>query len=381
MNIDKEYVIKIRRLLHEYPETGFGLKKTVALVKSELEKIGISYTEKYGTSSIVGMLNPECKGFCIGIRADMDALPIDEKVESSFKSKNAGKMHACGHDAHTAILLGTAKALFEISNTLSCKVVFVFQASEEGPDSGAERMVKDGVMDDIDLIIGLHVDGWAPVGSVGICKGDALASQRNFMVEFFGKTAHASLPQTGRDSLAAAIKTYNNLYLSLAREMNPFTRYVCSVGKLAAGKTHNIVADYAEMLGTVRAFDKSVDDFIMNKIKIIAANAAEECGCKAEVSSRFNVYVLYNDPSWSDNLIASAEKVVGKDNIVDISPKLSSEDFSHYLTKKPGVLFRLGTRNENKGITSLPHNSDFQIDEDALEIGCKVFVQFVLDNC
>lgn len=380
MNIDKDYVICLRRMLHQYPETGFELPRTLALVKAELENIGIYYTEKYGTNSVVGVINPEHTEFTIGLRADMDALRVDEKNDVPYKSKIAGKMHACGHDAHTAILLGTAKALYEMREQISCRVMLLFQPSEEGPESGAERMVADGVMDDIDIILGLHVDGWTESGKIGICKGDSMASQRSFRIEFFGQTAHATLPQTGCDALAAAVRTYNNIHLMLTREVDPFAHYVCSVGKLCAGTTQNVVPDYAEMLGTIRTFDMELDRFLFGKVEKIAKHAADECGVRAEVSSLLNMYNLYNDPGLSDLLIAAAKKVVGGENVVSITPKLSSEDFSQYLTKKPGLLFRLGTRNEKKGITSLPHNNDFQIDEDALPLGCRVFVQFVLDN-
>ncbi len=380
MDIDKDYVIRLRRILHQYPEIGFKLPRTLALVKKELKNIGISYTEQYGLNSIVGVINPESTNFTIGLRADMDALPINEKNDVPYKSKIAGKMHACGHDAHTAILLGTAKALHAMRDQISCRVMLLFQPSEEGPESGAERMVADGVMDEIDVIIALHVDGWTESGKIGICKGNSMASQRSFHIEFFGQTAHATLPHTGCDALAAAVCTYNNIHLMLARKIDPFAHYVCSIGKLCAGTTQNVVPDYAEMLGTIRTFDMELDRFLFGQVEQIAKHAAKEYSVRAEVSSLLNMYNLYNDPVLTDLLTQSAGKVVGEENVVSIMPKLSSEDFSQFLTQKPGLLFRLGTRNEKKGITSLAHNSDFQIDEDALPIGCRIFVQFVLDN-
>ncbi len=379
MHINKDYILQIRRQLHQYPEIGFELPRTVALVKQELDKIGIIYTEKYGTSSIVGVINPEKTEFTIGLRADMDALPIEEKTGLPYSSKLQGKMHACGHDAHTAILLETARVLYEMRDRLIGRVVLIFQASEEGPESGAERMVQDGVMDDIDMIIGLHVDGWTESGKIGICKGDSMASQRSFQMEFFGRTAHATLPQTGCDALAAAVATYNNIQSMLTRQVDPFARYVCAIGKLSAGETQNVVPDYAQILGTIRTFDMNLDKFLIEKVEKIAEDAAELYGATVKTSSLLNMYNLYNDPQLCDLLIEAAAKIVGRENVVEITPKLSSEDFSQYLTKKPGLLFRLGTRNERKGITSLPHNNDFMLDEDALENGCKVFVQLVQD--
>ena len=380
MYADKEYIIALRREIHEYPEIGFDLPKTIAVVKRELDKLGIEYTEEYGKSSVVATINPDKKDFTIGIRADMDALLIQEKTDLPFKSKIDGQMHACGHDAHTAMLLGTAKALKAMEDKISCRVKLLFQPSEEGQQSGAELMVADGVMDDIDVIIGQHIENWLDVGTVGVCKGASMASSRTVKIQFFGKTAHATLPHSGIDALAAAVKTYNDIQFMLTREMNPFDRYVCSVGKLSAGTTQNVIADYAEMLISVRAYKNEVDEHIAKRIDQIAKNAADELGAKVEIESDLKCFVVYNNPYISELLLSSAGKIVGADNIAEMPVKMSSEDFSQYLTKKPGVFMRLGTRNEKKGCTTLPHNNDFLIDEDAFVYGSDTCVQFVLDN-
>ena len=175
----KDYIISLIHEIHEFPEIGFELPKTIAVVKRELEKLGIEYTEKYGESSVVATINPEKRHFTIGIRADMDALLIQEKTELSFKSKIDGQMHACGHDAHTAMLLGTAKALKKMENELSCRVMLIFQPSEEGIRSGAEELVRGGVMDEIDVIVGLHIENWLTSGYIGVCAGSSMASSRN----------------------------------------------------------------------------------------------------------------------------------------------------------------------------------------------------------
>ena len=380
MYADKEYIIALRRELHEYPEVGFDLPKTVAVVKRELDRMGIEHTEKYGESSVVATINPAKSHFTIGIRADMDALLIHEKTDLPFKSKTEGQMHACGHDAHTAMLLGTAKALKAMEDKLACRVMLVFQPSEEGIRSGAEALVNGGLMAEIDVIVGLHVENWLPSGSIGVCRGSSMASSRSFRIDFHGATAHAAFPHTGVDALAAAIRTYNNIQYMTARETNPFSKYVCSIGKLAGGTTQNVIADHAFMLGTIRTFDMELDAFLIKRITQIAENVASEVGAKAEIDTSLKTFVVYNNPYISDLVLYSAEKVVGKENIVKMPEKLSSEDFSQYLTKKPGVFFRLGTRNEAKGCTTLPHNNDFMIDEDAFPHGSDACVQFVLDN-
>ena len=377
MYADKNYIISLRHIIHEYPEVDFELPKTIALVKGELEKSGIEYTEKYGRSSVVGVINPEKKQFTIGIRADMDALLIEEKTDLPFKSKIKGKMHACGHDAHTAMLLGTAKALKEMEDKILCRVMLIFQPSEEGVRSGAEELVNGGVMDEIDVIIGLHIENWLDSGKVGVCAGVSMASDRNFSIDFYGKTAHATLPQSGADALAAAIRTYNNIQYMLCREINPFSKYVCSIGKLEGGTANNIIAEHSQMCGTIRTFDMELDSFLIRRIEEIAKNTAGETGVEAVFDSTLHAYVLYNNPYISQLILESAGKIT---DIQKMPEKLSSEDFSFYLTKKPGAFIRLGTRNEDKGIITLPHNNDFLIDEEAFEKGSDVCVQFVLDN-
>ena len=380
MYADKEYIVNLRHELHEYPEIGFELPKTISVVKRELEKLDIAYTEQYGESSVVATINPQKTHFTIGIRADMDALLIEEKTDLPFKSKTKGKMHACGHDAHTAMLLGTAKALKAMEDKLACRVMLIFQPSEEGIRSGAGELVKGGLMNEIDVIIGMHVENWLEAGTVGVCKGSSMASSRNLRIDFYGATAHATLPHTGVDALAAAVRTYNDIQYMLARELNPFAKYVFSIGKLEGGTTQNVIADHAYMLGTIRTFDMEVDSFLIRRIGQIAESCAKEIGARAEVNSSLKALVVYNNPHISDLVLASAEKVVGAENIVQMPEKLSSEDFSQYLTQKPGVFFRLGTRNSEKGCTTLPHNNDFMIDEDAFPIGTDTCVQFVLDN-
>lgn len=380
MYADKEHIANLRHELHEYPEIGFDLPKTIALVKRELDKLGIEYTEKFGESSVVATINPQKKHFTIGIRADMDALLIDEKTDLPFRSKEEGKMHACGHDAHTAMLLGTAKALKAMESEIACRVMLVFQPSEEGVRSGAKELVAGGLMDEIDVIFGLHIENWLDVGTVGICKGASMASSRSFRIDFHGKTAHATLPQSGIDALACAVRAYTDIQFMLSRETDPFAKYVCSVGKLCGGTTQNVVADHAYMLGTIRTYDMDVDAFLIRRIREIAESVAKDVGATAEIETSLKAYVVYNNPYVSDLVLESAAKVIGKENLVAMRAKMSSEDFSQYLTKKPGVFMRLGTRNAEKGCTTLPHNNDFLIDEDAFPIGTDVCVQFVLDN-
>lgn len=378
--VDKDYILSIRRELHMYPEVAFDLPRTTALIRRELEAMGIPYTEQYGKSSIVGFINPDCKGFSIGLRADTDALPLTEKTGLPFASQHEGRMHACGHDAHTAMLLGTAKALKRVERELSCKVVLLFQACEEGEFSGAKLMVEDGVCDLFDVVVGMHVENWLQAGTVGICPGTAMAASHPMRIEFFGKTAHATLPQSGVNALAMAVETYNELNNVLATRMNPFEKYVCAVGKLHSGTTINVLPDYAEMGISLRTYDKQTEKFIVDNIRAIAENAATRRGGSIVFHENAKALPLINHPVVSQKVLDAAAQVLGADKVVPMPQKLSSEDFSFYADKKPGAFLRLGTRNEAKGCTTLPHNNDFMLDEDALELGSRVCVQFVLDS-
>lgn len=379
-SVDKDYILSLRRELHMYPELEFELPKTLALIRRELDAMGIPYTEEYGKSSIVAFLNPDRKGFAIALRADTDALPLTEKTDLPYASRHPGKMHACGHDAHTAMLLGTAKALKSVEKDLACKVVLIFQACEEGELSGAKLLVQDGIMDMADVFVGMHIENWLEVGTVGICPGISMAASHPLHIEFFGKSAHASLPQSGVDALAMAIETYNGIMQMKATQMNPFEQYICSVGMLSAGSTDNVIPDYAQVKISLRTYDTAVEKFIVDNIRALAESAAARRGGTIAFHEESKAMPLVNHPEVSQRVLDAAAKIVGQDNIVTMPKKLSSEDFSFYAAEKPSAFLRLGTRNAEKGCTTLPHNNDFMLDEDALETGSRVCVQFVLDN-
>ncbi len=379
MIVDNDYIVKIRHEIHRFPELGFDLPRTVALVKRELDEIGISYTEKYGKSSIVADLNSEKIGFTIAIRADMDALPIKEQSGVDYASEIDGQMHACGHDAHTAILLATVKALWDIREQISCRVRFIFQPSEECPESGAKMMVENGVMDGVDVIIGLHVGG-CKSGEIGICVGPHMAASRPFKLEFFGQSTHAATPHNGKDALAAAVRAYMSIKLMISTEMSAKESYICSIGKLNAGTAQNIIPDYAEMVGTIRSFNLDIDKYIIDRIEGIAESIKRETGIDYKLTTHLKSGVVYNDPNISKLVKAAAVKVVGEENTVEAEMRLGAEDFAFYGEKAPATFFRLGNYNEEKGCVAAAHNSDFKVDDDVLHLGAETFVQFVLDN-
>ena len=288
-------------------------------------------------------------------------------------------MHACGHDAHTAILLGTVKALYEMREQISCRVRFIFQPSEECPVSGAKMMVKNGVMEGVDVVLGLHV-GECKAGEIGICVGPHMAASLPFTLEFFGKTTHAALPQNGKDALAAAVKAYTAIKIMSASELSPFESFVCAIGKLQSGTSQNILPDHSEMAGTIRTFDPKTEAFLIGRIEQIAKGISEEMGVTYKLTTDPKTGVVVNDARIAALVRAAAEKVVGKERVVPMPKRLTSEDFAFYSEKAPSMFFRLGFYNEEKGCTKTAHNSDFKIDDEVLHLGAQTFIRFVLDN-
>ena len=379
---DEQAIIALRHDLHRHPEIAFDLPKTVARVRQELENLGIPYTEKFGKGSVVGYINPCCTGKTIAIRADMDALPMQEKSGVPFSSEVEGNMHACGHDAHTAMLIGTARALKRAESRLNCRVLLLFQPAEESnPDgSGAAMMIRNGVLEGVDEIIGMHVENLLESGTLGVCHGEAMAASHPYTVEFFGAAAHATMPQSGHDALAMAVKAYNGIYLMEARELSPFVHRSVSIGALQAGTTSNIIADYAKMMISVRTFDTALDSFLCDRIRQICTHAAEELGGTCRIQEVRDCPPLYNDPAVCTRLESAIAKAVGREYVAVMPKKLSSEDFACYTAERPGAFLRLGTRNAAIGCDTMPHNNDFRIDESAFLKGCMTCVQYVLDN-
>ena len=386
---DEQYIIDIRRTLHRWPEGGFDTPKTLELVCNKLSEAGIEYTDKYGLASIVGYINKDLKGpdgkraFTIAIRADMDALPVTEKTGLEYCSVREGFMHACGHDAHTAMLLGTGKVLKRLEKQLSCRVKLIFQACEESAfdkRSGAKMMCEDGVLDDVDVVLGQHVDNNVPCGKIGMHPGPACSNSNPITIEFFGKSSHATKPDCGIDALAMAVKFINDYQYVLTRRVSPTEPVASSVCSLhTSSDNFNVTSDYAVIKMTLRTFSDEANDLIEGQIRMLADNAAKEMGGSAKVNACINYPAGFNDDKVFNLLKASQAKVVGEENCVDSGLEMSSEDFAFYSRIKPAAFVRLGTGNTAKGCTQALHANDFCIDEDSFAIGSKAMLQFVFD--
>ena len=376
--IDQEYMVSIRRQLHMYPELGFELPKTLDLIRTELTKMGVTYTEKYGKSSIVAYINEHLTDFSIGLRADMDALPIQETNDVIYKSQIDGAMHACGHDVHTAMLLGTLKALNQVKDKIQCRVVFLFQPAEESLD-GAKSMVDDGVTDEIDFILACHIDNTLESGSSMFRKGPTFASSDTFKIELFGKAGHAAAPHAAIDAIAMGVKTYNELQIMVAREIDPLISRVLSIGAFHAGNANNILPDHCVMGGTIRTHSDEIANYIRKRMDEITSNVAQMSGGSYSLEFGQGVPAVISNNEIAEKLYTAALNA-GVNAVFKEKPLMYSEDFANYLKRIPGAYFFLGGRNEEKGIVSMTHNNDFDIDEDALQVGAKIFTQFIFDS-
>lgn len=378
MQADKDYIIRVRRELHQIPEIGFDLPKTLAVVRRELETIGLPYTDSYGTSCIVATLNEGVGNKTIAIRADMDALPVQEETGLPFTSTHPGKMHACGHDCHTAMLLGTAKKLKEMEKDIKCCIKFIFQSAEEGP-GGAKGICDDGLMDQVDMVIGCHIYPDLPAGTISLNKVCQSAGSHGFRIYLNGTSCHVAKPHMGVDAIAMAVRVYSDIQIMRARELNPFDPVVIGIGEIHGGHANNVICDQVMMHGTIRTHSNDLDKQIYERIEQIAHSVAEDMGGTASVETAKYYPVLINDPTVSDNILQAAEAVVGKDNIFEKPLTMGAEDFAFYTLYKPSAMFALGAMPSDGNYTPL-HNKKMMINEDVLDIAPNVFIQFILEQ-
>ena len=370
-----KYAVAIRRKLHQYPEVGFELEKTVALVSGELEKMGIEYTLQYGKGSIVAEIGSGEK--LIALRADMDALPVEEKTDLPYKSKIPGQMHACGHDAHTAILLSVAKYLKTHESELKCRVRLIFQPAEECAVSGAKLLVDNKVMDGVSEIICTHCENLLETGKIGVCVGNYMAACIPATIRFFGKASHATLPQFGIDANAMAVEAYQKMREAVKEEAKD-TPYIWSVGRIQGGHVHNVISDLCEMDISFRFYDMDFAERVGKRVQEICEEIAANYGGRVEINWNMSTGPVINNKEVVDRIISAASKA--EIPVEAIESRMSSEDFGWYLTKAPGALFRFGTRNEKKGCTTVAHNNDFLMDEDGMKYAIKTFCVCILNS-
>jgi len=363
--------IQWRRHLHAHPELSYQETKTSQFVAQVLRDIGLSPVSMSGTGlvTLVEGKNPSKK--TIALRADMDALPIQENSDKPYRSTNSGVMHACGHDVHTTSLLATAKILHGIKGQFEGTVKLIFQPGEEKNPGGASLMIRDGVLQNPvpSGIIGQHVMPLLAVGKVGFREGKYMASSDEIYLKVIGKGGHAAAPELTIDPVLIASHIIVALQQVISRQANPREATVLSFGKVIAEGATNIIPNDVRVAGTFRALNETWREEGLKKIEQVATGIAASMGGKCEVDISRGYPYLENNPGLTRRIRAAAETYLGKENVVDLDVTLGSEDFAYYSQQVPASFYRLGTRNEAKGITSYVHTPTFDIDEDALGIG------------
>ncbi len=389
-------VIQWRRHIHQYPELSNREFKTAKFVEEHLRRLGLEVRTGIAKTGVVGILRGAQPGPTIGLRADMDALPIKERVDLPFASKETAEyngqivpvMHACGHDAHVAILMGTAEVLASMKDKLKGTVVFIFQPAEEGPpageEGGAALMIKEGVMDNpkIDVIFGLHINSQTEIGTIKYKAGAVMASSDWFSIKVKGKQTHGSQPWNGIDPIAVASQIINGLQMIVSRQ-SELTKapVVITVGKINAGVRENIIPEELTMAGTIRTLDPQMQKDVHEKIKLVTTKIAESFGASAEVSIETKTLVTYNPPDLVQKVLPSLWKAVGKENVVETEWTTGAEDFSFYGTKAPAFYFFIGGMPKGQDPKKAPphHTPDFYIDDSRLDVGIKAFCHLVFD--
>ena len=380
----KNELIGIRRHLHQNPELSFEEYNTSKYVANKLKEIGLEVHEGVAGTGIVGILkgnNPNKK--TIALRADMDALPIQEQNSCDYKSQNKGVMHACGHDVHTTSLLGTASILYSLKEHLEGTVKFIFQPGEEKLPGGASQMIKEGVLkkpEVVEHITGQHVMPLIEVGKVGFRSGMYMASADEIYLTVKGKGGHAACPELNVDSVLIASHIIVALQQIISRNSAPKIPSVLSFGKIIANGATNVIPDKVEIAGTFRAMNEEWRKDAHEKIKNMAEGIATSMGATCEVNIIKGYPYLENNPQLNEANRTSAEEYLGKENVEDLDLWLGAEDFAFYSQEIPASFYRLGVRNEAKGITSTVHTPTFDVDENCLEIGSGLMAWVTIKN-
>ncbi len=377
-------IIADRRWLHENPELGFEETKTAEFVRQRLESLGVEDIRTgIAKTGVTGLVRgtAEGRGKTVLLRADMDALPIDEENDVDYKSQTEGVMHACGHDGHTAMLLGVARLLMERRDQFSGNVKLLFQPSEEAYGGGAKPMIEAGVLEDphVDAVFGQHLLSHMPVGTIWITGGPVQASADMFKIRIQGKGGHGAMPHGTVDPIQIAMQIGTALQTIVSRNVDPMEQVVVSVCNIHAGKADNVIPDTAELGGTVRTFTPENRDLAERRMKEIATGIAASMGGSAEVRYTRGYPPTVNDDAMADLVWDAAVKVVGEENVHKMTPMMPAEDFSYFLEERPGTYFMTGCGNEEKGIVWPHHHPRFDIDEDAFQFGVATMVQTVLD--
>lgn len=387
-------VIEWRRDFHQHPELGNQEVRTAKIIADHLRSLGMEVTENVAVTGVVGVLKGGKPGPMVALRADMDALPVTERVDLPFKStvtatfnnQETGVMHACGHDSHVAILMGAAEVLAGMKDQLEGSVKFIFQPAEEGVTdvemAGAELMVKEGVMNDVDAIFGLHIWAQVEAGKIGYRSGPTMAAVDMLGIDVYGTQSHGASPWSGVDPIVTSSQIVMGLQTILSRSVNVTQNpAVVTVGAIHGGIRHNIIPEKVEMIGTIRTFGEEQQTLVHKRITEIATNIAESAGAKAEVSITRLYPATINPPELTDQMAPSVLAAAGEGNVIIMDAMTGSEDFSFFQQEKPGFFIFLGGMKKGADPLKTPshHTPDFYLDESGFTLGVRTLSYFVVD--
>ncbi len=373
----KDEVVGWRRHLHENPEISFEERETSQFVYDTLESFGGLELSRPTGTSVVARLVGGSPGKTVALRADIDALPITEENDFEFVSKRPGAMHACGHDGHTAMLLGAAKILSGMKESISGEVRFVFQHAEELMPGGAEEMVEKGVMDGVDSVVGIHLWAGLPTGAIGLAYGPMMGSPDVFRITIKGSGGHAAMAYKTVDPIAVGAQVVTNLQHVVSRNISPMENAVLSVTRFEGGTTHNVIPGSVEMEGTVRTLDPEVRKQMPELMERVIKGVTEAHGATYDLDYLFGYRPVINDDEVTRVVEEAARGAFGDEAVELQRPTMGGEDFSAYQQKVPGTFIWVGAGNEEKGIVHPHHHPRFNVDEDALPIGMKMHLEAV----
>lgn len=372
-------IVEFRRHIHQYPELSFKEFETAKYIKSILTKYNIEFDESFGENAVIGIIKGDLSGDNIALRADMDALPIEELVDSEFKSKVPGVMHACGHDAHVASLLGTAIILQELRNYIKGNIILIFQPAEERNPGGAKILIDKGLLKKYNIIkvLGQHVLPELEVGKFNFGSNYVMATSDEIYIKFSGKGGHAALPHKRSDTVLALIhfiNEVNEFKIKLKSDMP----IIIAFGKLSAQGSINVVPETSFAEGTMRTFDEKLRNEIKAKLQVIADKYADYYGCKADLEIRHGYPAVYNDPKLNSQVMDLAKDFLGEENVGELEIRMTAEDFAFYSHEVPSVFYRAGVAGNGKGIAG-QHTSYFDIDENVFLKSSALMAWFALN--
>lgn len=372
-------LVELRRDLHMYPELSFQEVNTPRKIAEFLTDMGLEVRTGVGGNGVVGMLRGGKPGKTVALRADFDALPIQDEKDVPYKSRIPGVMHACGHDIHTAALLGVVKVLSEARESIEGNVVFIHQFAEEVLPGGAKQMIEDGCLDGVDVIYGAHVSSDHPVGTVGVKEGYIMAAADSFEIEISGKGGHGAYPHKSVDSLVVGCQLVLNLQQIVSRRVDPLKSAVVTVGTIQGGQAFNVIPQSIKITGTVRTFDAEVRDLIEESIGQLTKSTCEGSGATATYTYHRGYPALWNHPEETKRVEDLANRISGEENVRHLDPRMGGEDFAYYLQKVPGTFFFAGGGNPEIGATYPHHHPNFDVDERSMQSIGKLFIAATLN--